>query len=167
MDAKGIFATQKPQPRGKRQVWIRDKNGDVLGGNFTVPKGDFARFLGFRAPTTAEESGKQKVSSDRVLEMALHKKFNHLGAEAMQRGMAYRNTYISWGRYENQPGREKDMLKDGLDSVRQSVELNKSSNMYYLEMQYKFHWASKNFGVISNLMKVRHESTKKAITEVR
>jgi hypothetical protein len=54
-----------------------------------------------------------------------------------------------------------------MDSIQQSVELNNASNMHYLEMQYKFQWASKSFGVISNLMKVRHDSTKKSINEVR
>ena len=61
----------------------------------------------------------------------------------------------------------ESMVKDGLDSIRGSVELNKASNMYYLEMQYKFMLASRNFGVISNLMKVRSESTKKAINEIK
>ena len=167
MNANATATPFNPAAATNRQVWIRNKKGDVVGGNFTVPKGDFARFLGYRAPSKSELNGEAKVSADRVLEMAMHKSFNKLGTQSMQRGMAYRNMYISWGQYENQPGREKDMVKDGLDSIQQSVELNKASNMYYLEMQYKFQWASKSFGVISNLMKVRHESTKKSINEVR
>ena len=156
-----------PSRATNRQVWLRKKNGDVVGSNFTVPKGDFARFLGYKAPTKEEESGKQHVSAERVLEIAMQRSVQELGAKAMQRGSAYRNLFVSHAKYENQPGREKDMLQDGLDAVQQSVELNKASNMAYLEMQYKFHWASKSFGVVSNLMKVRNEATKKAINEVR
>ncbi len=167
MNAIGTGIAFDPARAANRQVWIRKKNGDVVGSNFTVPKGDFSRFLGYKAPTKDEESGKQPVSSDRVLEIAMQRSMKDLGSKAMQSGSAMRNMYISHGKYENKPGREKDMIKDGMDSIQQSLELNQSSNMAYLEMQYKFQWASKSFGVVSNLMKVRNEATKKAIAEVR
>ena len=167
MSVTANVAPYNPATSKDRQVWIKKKNGDLVGGNFVVPKGDFSRFLGYAKPSAAEQKGESKVSPERVIEMALQREFNTLGKKAMQRGMAYRNMYISMGKYANQPGREQDMLKDGMDAIGQSVELNRASNMYYLEMQYKFQWASKSFGVISNLMKVRHESTKKAVNEVR
>jgi hypothetical protein len=166
MTPASIAASYNPTSND-RKVWVKKKNGDLVGGNYVVPKGNFARFLGYAKPNAEEKSGQGKSTASRVIEMALHNEFNDLGKKAMQRGMAYRNMYISMGKYSNQPGRERDMLKDGMDSINQSVELNRSSNMYYLEMQYKFQWASKSFGVISNLMKVRNESTKKAINEVR
>ena len=73
-------------------------------GNFTIPKGDFANFLGYRKVTKGETDGTEAVTGDRVLELAMRKQFNKLGPEAMQRGMAYRNMYISHGKYANQPG---------------------------------------------------------------
>jgi hypothetical protein len=167
MSAQATGIAFDPARAENRQVHLRAKNGDLIGSNYRIPKGDFAHFLGFKAPTDGEESGKEKVTADRVLEMALHKEFNELGSKAMSRGSAYRNMYVSHEYFTNKPGRERDMLKDNMDSIQQSVELNKASNMYYLEMQYKFMLASKNFGVISNLMKVRNESTKKAINEVK
>ena len=167
MDANATGVPFNPALATDRKVFIRKRNGDLAGGNFTIPKGDFAHFLGYRKASSAEQSGETPVTADRVLELAMRQQFQKLGERSMQRGMAYRNMYVSAGRYENQPGREKDMIQDGLDSIRQSVEVNQQSNIYYLEMQYKFQWASKSFGVISNLMKVRNESTKKAINEVR
>ncbi len=167
MSAQATGISFDPARAENRQVHLKAKNGDLIGANYRIPKGDFAHFLGYKAPSKDEEGGKEKVTADRVLEMALHKEFNELGTKAMSRGSAYRNMYVSHGFFENKPGREGDMMKDGMDSIRASVELNKASNVYYLEMQYKFMLASKNFGVISNLMKVRNESTKKAISEVR
>ena len=153
--------------RNDRKVWVKKKNGDLEGWRFNIPKGDFARFLGYKPPTADEKSGKKQVSANRVLEVALQKSFNKLGPQALQRGSAYTNMYIAYGAHSNKPGRAKDAIRDGLDSIKASVELNKASNVFYLEMQYKFQLANKNFGTISNLMKVRHESTKKAINEVR
>ncbi len=155
-----------PARSSGRQVWLKRKNGDLVGGNYRIPKGDFGRFLGYRAPSSAEQSGK-KVSANRVLEVAMQKSFRELGAKAMQRGAAYRNLYVAAGRRSSRPGSEGSALAEGMDAIQQSLEVNKASNMQYLEMQYKFQWASKSFGVISNIMKTRHESTKKSISEVR
>lgn len=151
----------------QRSVGIRERDGTIRGGNFSIPQGDFARFLGWKAPTDKEKSGQKKMSGGRTLEVAIQKQLNELGKGAMQRGMAYRNQYISWGRFSNEPGREKDMIKSGLDAVNESVELGHAMGIRYLEMQYKFQLASKNFGSISNLMKARHESIKKAVNDVR
>jgi hypothetical protein len=167
MSAQGTGISFDPARADNRAAHIKLKSGELVGANYRVPNGDFARVLGLKAPTSDEESGRSPVTADRVLEMALHKQFNELAPGAMARGAALRNMYISPYPYEQRPGREKDMLKDGLDAIQSSVELNRASNMYYLEMQYKFEMASKNFGMISNLMKVRNDSTKKAISEVR
>ena len=154
------FAAKK-----QRSVSLTDKKGDVYGANFHIPKGDFARFLGFKKQTADEKSG--KMSGARTLEVAIEKEFQSLGKEAMQRGADYRNMYISYGRYANMPGREKDMIKDGLDAINQSVEIGQSTNMRYLEMQYKFQMAGMSYSTLSNLMKARHESVKKSISDIR
>ena len=157
----------KPATSKDRQVFIRKNNGDLAGSNWVVPKGDFAHFLGYRKASKEELSGDKQVTGERVLELVMRKQFQKLGPKAMQRGEMYRNMYISHGAYASQPGREGDMIKDGIDSIKSSVEMNNKSNMFYLEMQYKFQWASKSFGTISNLMRTRNEATKKAINEVR
>src|SRR5688572_13396314 len=120
-----------PQRAEQRDVHIKTKNGDLVGPNYRIPGGDFARFLGYKQASKEEKEGKTPVTADRVLEMALQKEFQELGSKAMHRAGAYRNMYVSHGVYENQPGREKDMMKEGLDSIRSSVELNKASNMWY------------------------------------
>ncbi|MBJ81119.1 MAG: hypothetical protein CMH60_07375 [Myxococcales bacterium] len=154
------FAAKK-----QRSVSVTDKKGDVYGANFHIPKGDFARFLGFKQQTPDEKAG--KMSGARALEVAIEKEFQGLGKQAMQRGADYRNMYVSYGRYANMPGREKDMIKDGIDAINQSVEIGQSTNMRYLEMQYKFQMAGMSYGTLSNLMKARHESVKKSINEIR
>lgn len=166
MNGNAQAIAYSPATAQKRQVWIRQKNGDIVGGNYRIPKGDFSRFLGYR-PASGQENAGKKVSANRVLELAMQKSFQKLGTEAMQRGSAYRNMYVAMGRRANRPGSEGSVMRDNVDAVGQSLELNRASNMQYLEMQYKFQWASKSFGVISNLMKARHESTKKSISEVR
>ena len=42
-----------------------------------------------------------------------------------------------------------------------------AKNMRYLEMQYKFLYASLDYGTVSNLMKIRHEATRTAIREIQ
>ena len=148
-------------------AWIRNKNGDIIGSGFKMPKGDFGHFLGWKPESRAERSGEKKVSGARALEIAIHKQINELGNSAVKNGDMYRNMYISWGKFSNEPGREKDMLQSGMDAIKESVELGHSMGMRYLEMQYKFQLAFKNFGSISNLMKTRHEAVKKSISEVR
>ncbi len=148
-----------------RAVYIKDKRGDVVGGNYHVPKGDFARFLGFKPETKEEKQG--NVEGWRTVEIAIQKEMNKLGESAMKNGMAYRNMYIANGRFDNEPGREKDMIASGLDSINESLEVGHASGIRYLEMQYKFHLASTNFGSISNLMKARSDSIKKTINEIR
>ena len=158
---------EAPKKQTIRQVWLERKNGDHLGNLFEVPKGDFSHFLGYRAQNADEKSGKQKMDGERVIEVALKKEFQKVGSGAAQRGMAYFNLYTTNNKYTNKPGRERDLVRDNLHAVREAVELNKASNLHYLEMQYKFQWAAVSYGTISNLMRVRHESTKKAISEIR
>lgn len=151
----------------KRTVHLRGKSGNLYGGNYTIPKGDFARFLGWKAETKAESSGEQKTEGWRTLQIAIQREMNEVGESAMQRGSAYRNLYIAPARYAQKPGREQDMVSDGVNAMQQSVESSHNLNMRYLEMQYKFQLAGKNFGTVSNLMKVRHESVKKAMNDVK
>src|SRR5688500_14896564 len=103
----------------KRQAYIRAKNGDYIGNNWVVPKGDFSHFLGYKAPTEAELTGKQQVSGSRVIELALQAEMKEIGEGAAKRGNEYRNMYVAPGRFENEPGRERDMMKDGLDAIQQ------------------------------------------------
>lgn len=167
MNAMGnAIPVSQQMPKRERAIGVRGRDGTIYGGNFTIPKGDFTRFLGWKKPTEAEKSGQANMSGARTLEVAIQKKMQNLGKGAMQRGMGYRNMYISWGRFTNEPGREKDMIKSGLDAIDQSLEVGHAMGIRYLEMQYKFHLASKNFGAISNLMKCRHDSIKKSINDV-
>ena len=168
MQQPAVITKASAQPvMPDRKVWLKNRRGDAVGGNFTIPKGDFSHFLGWNKPTAAEATGEKQVSGGRVLEVAIQKEFDRLGKKAVVNGMAYRNMVISSMRYNNKPGREKDMIRDGLDAIKSSVEMNGASNTLYLEMQYKFQMASKSFTTLSNLMKVRHESTKKAVSEIR
>lgn len=151
----------------KRTVHLKGKSGNLYGGNYTIPKGDFARFLGWKPETEAEASGEQKAQGWRALQVAIQREMNQVGESAMQRGSAYRNLYMAWGKHTQHPGREKDLVNEGLNAMEQSVEKSHNLNMRYLEMQYKFQLAGKNFGTVSNLMKVRHESVKKAMNDVK
>ena len=166
MDATGnLIPVSKLQQ--KRSGWVKNKKGDAIGSGFLMPKGDFAAFLGWKPETEAEKSGKKPVSGSRAIEIAIRKQIDTLGKQATRNGELYRNMYISHGRFENEPGRERDLVESGLDSIKESVELGHAMGIRYLEMQYKFQLAFKNFGTISNLMKTRHESVKKSISEVR
>lgn len=169
MNAMGetMSAGEVFRSRGKRTVHLKGKSGNLYGGNYTIPKGDFARFLGWKPETQAEKSGEQKPQGWRTLQVAIQREMNEVGESAMQRGAAYRNLYIAWGRHTKQPGRESDFVNEGVNAMQQSVEQGHNLNMRYLEMQYKFHLAGKNFGTVSNLMKVRHESVKKAMNDVK
>lgn len=168
MNATGTTLTveQLIGNRKDRTATLKGKSGNLYGGNFTSPKGDFARFLGYK-PESEDEKNGAKMSATRTLEVAIQKEMKVVGEGAAERGMAYRNLYIAPGRYSNEMGRGKDMINDGLEAVNQSVERGAELNMRYLEMQYKFHLAGKNFSVVSNLMKVRHESVKKSMNDVR
>ena len=180
--------------RSGRARAYRTKQGDLIGGFGKIAQGDFGRFLGYTPASDAELSGANPLSGARVVELSLQKSFNEVGENAMARGDKYRNHYISWGRYTNQPGREPALIRDAADAISQGVERradgitrpmgagatgqymrvlqeyherSKRDNMRYLEMQYKFLYASKSFGTISNMMKVRHEAILRAIRESR
>jgi hypothetical protein len=177
------------QTRANREDYIRNADGDLVGNNYKVPKGDFSRFLGYKAPTPEEMTGKTHMSGARAIEVALQKEMSDVGLGATRHGNEYRNIAISWGRFANEPGRERDMIKDGIDAIRQGPEKNSmeargqhvsASQMYLdrtqsiqkeshndnvklLELQYKFMEISKNDGVISNLMKVRNDAVTRTI----
>ena len=193
-DGMGSFLRDVEHNKTGRDFTYKNEAGDLVSGNSETPNGDFSRFLGFKPPTAEELAGKGSPSSQRVIELALQRAFNEVGGGAMKTGMLARNQYISHGPYENMPGRAQDMVKDGLDSVKEAQQGSeplrpgafgasgageymkimqeyhvKSSddNMRYLEMQYKFLYASKSHGTISTLMKVRHEATRSAIRDVK
>jgi len=179
-----------------RTSYIKTKQGDLIGNNYTIPKADFSAFLGYKPASQAELTGKEPVTGRRALEVALQKSFQELGPGAAERGNTYRNMYVANGRFQNEPGREKDMIKDGLDSIKagpdagstqgksapragetmlsdsakqyfarmeESQAKSHNDNVRYLEMQYKFQEISKQDGVISNLMKTRHDAVSRTI----
>ncbi len=179
-----------------RKSYIKNKEGDLVGNNYTIPKADFAGFLGYKPASKAELTGDQPVTGHRAIEVALQKSFNEIGDGAAERGNTYRNMYVANGRFQNEPGREKDMIKDGLDSIKAGPDatstqgkpdikaghtmLSDSAKQYfarmdasqakshndnvrYLEMQYKFQEISKQDGVVSNLMKTRHDAVSRTI----
>jgi len=106
----------------KRESYITNKKGDAVGNNYTVEKGDFSKFLGYQPASQAELSGKQPVAGHRVLEVALQREFQTIGQGAADNGNSYRNMFVAQGKFSNQPGREKDAIKDGIDSIRQGPD---------------------------------------------
>lgn len=195
--AAGSGAQVAEKTAQARTSYIKNKEGDAVGNNYTVPKADFAAFLGYKPPTPDELSGKAPVTGHRAIEVAIQKSMGELGEGAAERGNTYRNMYVANGRYQNEPGREKEMIKDGLDSIQSGAEMNSTQkkmsapksgesmlsdsakqyftrmessqakshndNVRYLEMQYKFQEISKQDGVISNLMKTRHDAVSRTI----
>lgn len=190
-------ANQTDLANNRRNAWYKDKKtGDAVGSNFLVPKENFAHFLGWDKETAAEKSGEKKVDSERAIEIAVQAQMEELGDRSSQRTTMFRNMYISWHNYADKPGRERDLVKDGGDAVSESMEFreshvptgalgsNGSTNNYmqvmkdyqkesrednyrYLEMQYKFEFASKSVGVVSNLIKVRHEAVKRSMQDIK
>jgi hypothetical protein len=122
------------QTRSRRESYITNKNGDAVGNNWVAPKGDFAHFLGYKQATPQEASGDHPTAGSRVIELALQKEASELGMGAAKHGNSYRNQAISWGRYNGEPGREGDMLKDGIDSIRASAEHNSMESKHGAEM---------------------------------
>lgn len=179
------------QTRALRESYIKAPNGDLIGNNYVVPKGDFGAFLGYDKPTMQEASGGKPLTGNRIIEIALQQEMKEIGMGATKNGNNYRNSGIAWGRYQNEPGREKDMLRDALDAMKQGQDKNtiedkvgrmtagsvtpyfeqlqkfqdgsRNDNIKYLEMQYKFQEISKQEGTISNLMKTRHDCVSRSI----
>jgi hypothetical protein len=165
MEATGFSTSLAKESAKERKAYITTKKGDVVGSGFSVPKGDFARFLGMKAPTPGETAG--NVAGFRAIEVALQKQFNQLGRGAVKNGSKYRSIGGALGAFDNEPGREMDAAKNGLDAMKDSVEMGHAMGMQYLEMQYKFQVASTNYGAISNMMKARYETVKKSLDGVR
>ena len=165
MEATGFSTSLAKASAQDRKVYITKKNGDVVGQGVTIPKGDFSRFLGMKPPTAQEAAG--NVAGFRAIEVALQKQFNQLGPNAVKNGAKYRNIAGSLGAFDNEPGREFDAAQNGLDAMKNSVEMGHAMGMQYLEMQYKFQLASTNYGAISNMMKARYETVKKSLDGVR
>ncbi len=205
------------ETRLRREAYIKGDNGDAIGNNWVAPKADFGKFLGYKNASPEELKGDKPLSGSRVIELALQKEAQDLGMRAAVRGNQYRNIAISWGRFNNEPGRERDMIKDGIDAIRQSSDKNATErrearlgtaksefasapsssaamkaseaqmaqmspaasayiretrkmqkeshndNIKYLEMQYRFQEMGKQEGVISNLMKARHDNISRMI----
>lgn len=179
-----------------RTSYIKTTQGDLVGNNYTIPKADFSAFLGYKPASQAELQGKAPVPGHRAIEVALQKSLGDIGEGAAERGNTYRNMYVANGRFQNEPGREKEMIKDGFDSIKHGADANSTKapaaphagqtmlsdsakqyfarmdasqakshndNVRYLEMQYKFQEISKQDGVISNLMKTRHDAVSRTI----
>ena len=177
--------------QSKRTAYLRDADGNLVGNNWTVPKGDFAHFLGYADATPNELAGQTPVSSRRVLELVLRKQFQQIGEGAAQNGNRYRNMSVATGRFDNEPGRENDMIKNGIDAIQQGSEPNtaheemgrlgsmgsaqylemlqkyseasRNDNTRYLEMQYKFNNLSRQTETISNLLKVRSDAVSRTV----
>lgn len=145
--------------------YVQQEDGTLRGSNFSIPKGDFSHFLGYKNATAQEKQG--KVSGERAIEVALQRRFDQIGKGATKRGEEYRNMYISWGRYTNSPGKEKELVKDGLDAVNSALEKQHAMGTRYLEMQYKLQKMSKSYSLISQLMRVRHEAVRKSWDQIR
>jgi hypothetical protein len=122
--SSGSAANVAEKTQAQRSSFLIDKSGDAVGNNWSVPKADFSKFLGYKPPTPEEQSGKSQVSGQRVMELALQKEMQDIGLGAAKNGNAYRNMYVSQGKFANEPGREVDMIKDGLDAVRRGPEKN-------------------------------------------
>ncbi|MEZ0315055.1 MAG: hypothetical protein ACAI38_25065 [Myxococcota bacterium] len=165
MEASSFSTSLAKASAEDRKVYITKKNGDVVGKGFSVPKGDFSRFLGMKAPTPQETAG--NVAGFRAIEVALQKQFNQVGRSAVKNGSKYTSIGGALGAFDNEPGREFDAAANGLDAMKDSVELGHAMGMQYLEMQYKFQVASTNYGAISNMMKARYETVKKSLDGVR
>jgi hypothetical protein len=167
MDASGFSSSVSlsKSSAAERKTYLTTTKGDVVGSGYAIPKGDFARFLGMKPPTPAESEG--KVAGFRAIEVALQKQFNQLGPRAVKNGSGYRSVGSAIGAFDGEPGRELDAAANGLDAMKNSVELGHSMGMQYLEMQYKFQLASTNYGAISNMMKARYETVKKSLDGVR
>jgi hypothetical protein len=177
------------ETRAKREAFIKNANGDAVGNNWVAPKADFGKFLGYKGASPTELTGDQPITGSRIIELALQKEAQDLGMGAAKHGNQYRNIAISWGRFNNEPGRERDMIKDGIDAIRQGSDKNSmeqkgarmtpanmlleqtgrmqkeshNDNIKYLEMQYRFQEMGKQESVISNLMKTRHDNISRMI----
>ena len=190
----GRFLDNIEHNRSERDFFLKNKSGDVITGDSKIPKGDFAHFLGGKERGEGGlADGGGHPPGHRVLEAMLERGFDKVGTGAVEVGSLARNVGVSHGMYENQVGRSRDLVKDGLDASKEMdgsellqpgslgsssssqymkmmqtyQERSSETNMRYLEIQYKFLNASKSHSTISNLMKVRHEATRTAIREVK
>jgi hypothetical protein len=102
-------------------------------------RGAFARFMAQPA-----NSGDGSASGRRVMDAVLQKEFRKVA-----------------------PAPATTEPRDDVKALMETVAQQKHMNQVYLEMQNKFLWMNKSFMTVSNLMKVRHEATKQAITEMR
>jgi hypothetical protein len=183
------------EKREKRDYTFKNKDGDRVGNNFVVPKGDFSRFLGYAPATAAEKNGQANVTGYRVLELALQDEMKVLGEGAAARAADYVNLYASTDPYEQRPGSERALIQAGLDGVNsifdrdvqfnpsqmgqigqmgnanymemmtQLTERTREANTRHLEMQYKFDQIHRSQTTVSTLMKARHDSIVRAIRE--
>ncbi len=140
------------------------RGNDIEGPGFRVPGGDFARVLGIKPQDGPRQKG-ERMEGARVIEGALHRQFNQVGMGALNRYEAYRNLSKT---VDGMRARSDDQFADqSLQAMKESVELGAEANMRYLEMQYQFQFMSQNHSCLSNLMKARHESVKKSLSEIR
>src|SRR4051794_12248944 len=84
--SNGSAASVAEKTQAQRSSFLIDKNGDAVGNNWSVPKADFGKFLGYKAPTPDEQTGKAPVSGQRVMELALQKEMQDIGLGAAKNG---------------------------------------------------------------------------------
>jgi hypothetical protein len=181
--------------KSKREYTFKNKEGHSVGNNYVLPKGDFSRFLGYAPATPAEKNGSANVSGYRVLELALQDEMKVIGQGATEHASDYVNLYASTDPYEQRPGSEIALLKQGLDGVNnifdKDVQFNPSqmgqighmgnanymemmtqlterirdANTRHLEMQYKFDQIHRSQSTVSTLMKARHDAIVRSIRD--
>lgn len=177
----------------KREYTYKAKNGStIVGGYAEIPKGNFAHFMGFKPPSKEELSGKADVQGNRVIELALQRQMQELGEGMTKNASSFRNNFISDGHLVNRPGREMAMFSETNNAIGKGidfestpitpgmlgasanpqymvefVEKSRKDSYRYLEAQYRSDWASKSTGMISTMMKARHDAIRKSIGEVR
>jgi hypothetical protein len=62
---------------------------------------------------------------------------------------------------------EMDGLANLMEATREMAEMNQSFNLQYLQLQQKMQGDNRQFTLMSNIMKVKHDTAKNAINNVR
>lgn len=138
---------------------------DLVGETYVVPGGDFAHFMGRATSSAASHALTSRVSGSRTLEAALRAQLQQLGAGSLKRIAGYAKVSDSVDALRSSG--KRPFGEEALQTMQNHLELGHEASLRYLEMQYQFSYLSQNTDCISNLLKARHESTRKAFTEIR
>ncbi len=177
-----------------RSSTITTKKGDKVGSNFLVPGGDFTHLMGNGKGQQPKNPDASNLPGGQVLDHVLSKQLKELGERTAKNGSQYRNAFVSNFKINNQPGAEKDALKEIGNAVHRGYEDNqdglgalvnkpglgtsgamsymdkmndhmRQDNYKYLEAQYRAEWLSKSTSLISTMMKARHDAIKQSISK--